>query len=99
MAKAPHSGSKVGIAEFIFDKVCKKNKDYKVIQPSVVAHYDDTFWWIGKIITLDGQDPNVRIPKKHESGFVIVSESSKHKFKIEQRFLEKSIGGTGSKKN
>ena len=30
MAKPPHTGSKLGIAQFIFEKVCKKNNKYKV---------------------------------------------------------------------
>lgn len=100
MAKPPHTGSKLGIAQFIFEKVCKKNNKYKVIQPMVIAHFDNTFWWISKIITIDGMDPNVRIPRKHESGFVIISETDdEHKFKIENQYLEKSLEGTRSKKN
>lgn len=99
MAKPPHSGSKLTCAEFVFEKVCNREKKYKVIQPAVMSNHDDTYFWIAKIITIDGMDSNVRIPRKHESGFVIVSENAKHKFKIEHKFLEKAIEGTRPKKN
>jgi len=91
MAKAPHAGSRVHIAEFIHDKVLKGSKQYKVIQPQTLAFFNETFWWCAKIVTIDRAINNIGIARKHEVGFVIVSEGKRGKFKLESTYMQKMI--------
>ncbi len=86
MAKPPFTGSKLTVSEFVHKKL--KDKSYKVIQPAVLSFHDDKYWWFAKIVSIGRFDEGVGIARKREAGFVIVSETSKKKLKIETQFLE-----------
>ena len=89
MAKPPFTGSKLTVSEFVHNRL--KDKNYKVIQPAVLSFHDDKYWWFAKIVHIGRFDENVGIARKREVGFVIVSETSKKKLKIETQFLETVI--------
>ena len=91
MAKAPHVGSRLHIAEFIHDKVLKGSKDLKVIQPEVLSFFNDKYWWVAKVITIDPEMNVVGIARKTEYGFVIVSETGKNKFKLEGTYINNTL--------
>ena len=91
MAKAPHVGSRKHIAEFIHDNVLKGSKQYKVIQPQILSFFNGTYWWVAKIITIDRAVNNIGIARKHEAGFVIVSEGKRGKFKVESTYMQKTL--------
>jgi hypothetical protein len=91
MAKAPHVGSRLHIAEFVHDAVLKGSTQYKVIQPQALAFFNGTFWWVAKIVTIDRATNNIGIARKHEAGFVIVSEGKRGKFKIEGTYMQKTL--------
>ena len=91
MAKAPHVGSRKTVAEFRHDHVLKGSTQYKVIQPQALAFFNGTFWWVAKIVTIDRATNNIGIARKHEAGFVIVSEGKKGKYKIEGTYMQKTL--------
>ena len=91
MAKAPHVGSRKHIAEFIHDNVLKGSKQYSVIQPQALAFFNGTYWWVAKIVTIDRAINNIGIARKHEAGFVIVSEGKRGKFKVEGTYMQKTL--------
>jgi len=91
MAKAPHVGSRVHIAQFVHDHVLKGSKQFKVIQPQALAFFNGTFWWVAKIVTIDRAVNNIGIARKHEAGFVIVSEGKRGKFKVEGTYMQKTL--------
>tara|TARA_Y100001949_G_C15982844_1_gene329152 strand:- start:2212 stop:2556 length:345 start_codon:yes stop_codon:yes gene_type:complete len=91
MAKAPHTGSRKHIAEFIHDKVLNNSSQYKVIQPQALAFFNGTFWWVAKIVTIDRAINNIGIARTAEVGFVIVSESKRGKFKLEGTYMQKAL--------
>ena len=95
MAKAPHVGSRMHIAEFVHEKILKGSKQYKIIQPQVLAFFNESFWWVAKIVTIDTSDNPVGIVRKREAGFVIVSENKKGKFKLEGTYMQKALPVTG----
>jgi hypothetical protein len=90
MAKAPEVGSKINVAAYIHKKLEKYDKRYKVIQPQVIAHFNETFWWVAKIIKIDDSIGSVGIIKKYETGFAVVSEHKK-KLKTELFVLDKEM--------
>lgn len=77
MAKPPEVGSRLHIAKFIHEELTTNALHCKVIQPQVIVHFDDTFWWVAKIILIDDTVNSVGIIRKHEVGFAIVSEKNK----------------------
>ena len=91
MAKAPHVGSRMHVAQFVHEKVLKGSKDLKVIQPEVLSFFNDKYWWVAKIITIDKTMNVVGIARKTEYGFVIVSESNKGKYKVEGTYMDKRL--------
>jgi len=76
MAKPPKVGSKVTVAEYIVKNVLRGDKNYKVIQPQVISHFDETFWWVAKIIVVDEDFSAVGIQKRREAGLVVVTEKN-----------------------
>jgi len=96
MAKAPHVGSRRTVAEFVHDKILKGSKQYKIIQPQTLAFFNESYWWVAKIITIDTSDNPVGIVKKREAGFVIVSEGKKGKYKLEGTYMQNALPVTGT---
>jgi hypothetical protein len=91
MAKAPHVGSRMNVAAFVHDKVLNGSKELKVIQPEVLSFFNDKFWWVAKIITIDPEMNVIGIARKTEYGFVIVSEDKKGKYKIEGTYMNSDL--------
>ena len=90
MAKPPRIGSKVKVTEFIKKKISKSGK-LKVIQPMVMSYFDETFYWIVRIIYVGPRDGKVGIPRKIEAGYAIVEEKLSGKLKLEDLKISKEL--------
>ena len=89
MAKAPKVGSRLAVAKYGFEKVLKKDKQYKVIQPMILSYHDDTFFWSCKVISI-GKTSSVGIARKSEEGFIIILERA-GKFKTLLKVLKDKV--------
>jgi hypothetical protein len=89
MAKAPHIGSRKAVAEYGFNKVLKKDSSLKVIQPVILSHHDDTFFWSCKVIKVH-QAGSIGISRKTEEGFLVIEEKNE-KFKLLLKVLNDKV--------
>ena len=89
MAKAPNIGSRLAVAKYGFEKVLKKDKQYKVIQPQILSYHDDTFFWSCKVIRIEGTN-SVGIARKFEAGFIVIIEK-KGRFKTLLKVLKDKV--------
>ena len=90
MAKPPKIGSKGKITEFVTKKITKSNS-LKVIQPAVISYFDETYYWIVRIIFVGVLDQKVGITRKIEAGYALVSETEKGKITMLDLRISKEL--------